>query len=283
PVSPSLGPVRELIAAADLTIAIGTELGPTDYDMYGQSEFPQPRRLIRIDIDPKQLERNAKAHVALCADAASALEALLAQDLGPSRPQAGATGAKGARERALAELSPAMRRQVEFLDVIRDTIPQAILVGDSTQPVYAGNLSFAAAAPGSWFNSATGFGTLGYALPASTGASLAAPGRPVVCLVGDGGIQFTLGELAVPRDVDAWLAIVIWNNRGYGEIKTSMLAVDIDPVGVDVRPPDFAQLVRAYGYAHRAIDSVGSLRDALQEFGARRQVLVLEVSGEDFE
>ena len=244
PMSPSLAAVRELIAEADLALAVGTELGPTDYDMYAVGEFPQPRQLIRIDIDAEQLERNARAHLALRADAATALQAILALDLGPARAHAGAARAVEARTRALAELRAAMRRQLVFLDTIRDTLPRAILVGDSTQPVYAGNLGFAAATPGSWFNSATGFGTLGYALPASTGAGLAAPDRPVVCLVGDGGIQFSLGELAVPRDVDAWSAIIIWNNRGYGEIKTSMLAVNIDPVGVDVRPPDFA-LARA--------------------------------------
>jgi acetolactate synthase I/II/III large subunit len=283
PMSPSLAAVRELIAAADVTLAVGTELGPTDYDMYGLSEFPQPRHLIRIEIDAEQLLRNAHAHLALRADAAPALEAILALDLGPAREHAGAERALQARTRALAELTPAMRRQIEFLDTIRDTLPQAILAGDSTQPVYAGNLGFAAATPGSWFNSSTGYGTLGYALPAATGAGLAAPQRPVVCLVGDGGIQFTLGELAVPREVGAWLAIVIWNNRGYGEIKTSMLAVDIDPVGVDVRPPDFSQLARAYGYAHQLIDSIESLRHALKEFGARRQVVLLEVRGEAFE
>ncbi len=283
PMSPSLEGVRALIAAADVTLAVGTELGPTDYDMYGLSEFPQPRQLIRVDIDADQLERNARAQVALRADAAAATEALLALDLGPPRMPTGAARALEARTRALSELTPAMHRQLEFLDVIRDTVPQALLVGDSTQPVYAGNLGFAAATPGSWFNSATGFGTLGYALPAATGAGLAAPERPVVCLVGDGGIQFTLGELAVPREVDAWLAIVIWNNRGYGEIKTSMLAVGIDPVGVDVRPPDFAQLARAYGYTHQLIDSLESLRGALRQFAARRQIVVLEVRGEAFE
>jgi len=111
--------------------------------------------------------------------------------------------------------------------VIRESVPGALLVGDSTQPVYAGNLGFAAATPGSWFNSATGFGSLGYALPASTGASLGAPARPVVCLVGDGGLQFTLGELGVPRDTGAWVAIVVWNNRSYSEIRTSMVAAGI--------------------------------------------------------
>jgi len=120
-------------------------------------------------------------------------------------------------------------------------------------------------------------------LPASTGAGLGAPERPVICLVGDGGLQFSLGELAVPRDVDAWSAIMVWNNRGYDELKTSMLAVGIEPEGVDVRPPDFAHLARAYGYVHSSIDSLDALAAALREFRARRQVVMLEVRAERFE
>jgi acetolactate synthase-1/2/3 large subunit len=92
-----------------------------------------------------------------------------------------------------------------------------------------------------------------------------------------------MGELAVPRDVDAWTAIVVWNNRGYGEIKTSMLAVDIEPEGVDVRPPDLEPLARAYGYAYRLIGGLDALASALREFAARRQVVMLEVQAENFE
>ena len=188
-----------------------------------------------------------------------------------------------ARADAFAALPPAYQREVGFLDVIRRTLPTAVIVGDSTQAVYAGNLGYASPRPGAWFNSSSGYGTLGYALPASTGAGLAAPDRPVVCLVGDGGLQFTLGELAVPRDVGAWTAIIVWNNRGYGEIKTSMLAVDIEPEGVDVGPPAFEPLARAYGYAHRVVDSLSSLEQVLGEFGARRQVVLIEVRAEAFE
>jgi acetolactate synthase-1/2/3 large subunit len=160
---------------------------------------------------------------------------------------------------------------------MRDTLPGALLVGDSTQLVYAGNLGFNASAPRSWFNSATGYGTLGYALPASTGAGLAAPDRPVICLVGDGGLQFSMSELAVLRDVDAWTAVVIWNNQGYGEIRSSMLAAGIEPEGVDVRPPELRHIAAAYGYAHRAITSHDALGTALREFGDRRQVMILEI------
>ena len=288
-VSPTLRAVRQLIADADVVLAVGTELGQTDYDAYCVADLPPHANLIRMDIDATQLDRNLRPALTLHTDAEAGVRALLAADLGGARGggagahASGATRAAAVTAAGLAELSPAMRREIAFLDCIRSALPDAILVGDSTQPVYAGNMGFAAARPASWFNSATGYGTLGYALPASTGAGLAAPDRPVVCLVGDGGFQFTLGELAVPRDVDAWTAIVIWNNHGYGEIKNSMLAVDIDPVGVDVRPPDFALLASAYGYAHTLVDSTASLERALREFGARRQVRVIEVRAERFE
>jgi len=172
---------------------------------------------------------------------------------------------------------------VDFLNVIRGCLPEAIVVGDSTQPVYAGNLYYESPRPGAWFNSSTGFGTLGYALPASTGAGLAAPDRPIVCLVGDGGIQFSLGELAVPRDVNAWSAIIVWNNQGYGEIRSSMLAVDIEPEGVDIRPPNFEPIAQAYGYGYRQVDSLVSLERTLSDFGARRQVLLIEINAKAFE
>jgi acetolactate synthase-1/2/3 large subunit len=227
--------------------------------------------------------RNAVPAIALVGDARETLAVLIGSELGSRQERDGARRAASTCQAALAGLSGAMRREIGFLEVIRDSVPGAILVGDSTQPVYAGNLGFAAATPGSWFNSATGFGTLGYALPASTGASLGAPDRPIVCLVGDGGVQFSLGELAVPRDVDAWLAIVVWNNHGYREIRTSMLDAGLEPAGVDVRPPDFAPLARAYGYAYHRIDGLEPLGRVLAEFAARRQVVVLEVDAAAFE
>ena len=56
-----------------------------------------------------------------------------------------------------------------LLDSLRDTLPEAFVVGDSAQPVYAGNLCYDHDRPGGWFNAATGFGALGYAIPAAIG------------------------------------------------------------------------------------------------------------------
>ena len=288
PFSPSLEPVRRLVLAADVVLAVGTECGQTDYDMYDVSPFPQPRGLIRIDIDRDQLQRTLRPEIPLLGDSVATTKALLAAIGDSGTPDAevmarGAAAAEAACDVTYAALTPAMQRQVGFLEVIRETLPEAIVVGDSTQAVYAGNLGFNALRPGAWFNSSTGYGALGYALPASTGASLAAPDRPVVCLVGDGGLQFSLGEMAGPRENNCWTAIVIWNNYGYGEIKTSMIAVDIEPEGVDIRPPDFEQLAAAYGYEHCVVEDLTGLTAAMRAFGEERQVLVVEVRAAVFE
>jgi acetolactate synthase-1/2/3 large subunit len=267
PISPMLLPCRSLIADADAVLAVGTEFGPTDYSLELKADFPNPPQLIRIDIDPEQLNRGATPAVRLCGEARETLSRLDSRDLGPPRVSDGATraaAAHGAGLEAVGRFSPALRQHIRLLDLMRDTVPNALLIGDSTQLVYAGNLGFNASAPRSWFNSATGYGTLGYALPASIGAGLAAPHTPVICLVGDGGLQFSMGELAVLRDVEAWTAVVIWNNQGYGEIRASMVAAGIEPEGVDVRPPDFRHLAAAYGYAHRAITSRSALAAALR-------------------
>ena len=305
PMSPMLAPVRALIAGADAVLAVGTEFGPTDYSLAMKADFPNPAGLVRIDIDPQQLTRGATPEVGLCGDARAVLLELESAGLAAgSRVGAGSHAGTGVTARASADAgvyagsgtgaaraaatrvaalaaigdySPAWRGHVDLLNLIRATLPTAVLVGDSTQLVYGGNLGFSPRTPGSWFNSATGFGTLGYALPASTGAGLAAPDRPVVCLVGDGGLQFSLSELAVLRDVNAWTAVVIWNNHGYGEIRTSMLAVGIEPAGVEVRPPDFSHIARAYGYTHYGITSNQALEEALRVFGAQRQVAVMEI------
>ena len=281
--SASLGEVRALIASSDAVLAVGTELGPTDYDMYAVHELPQPPGLIRIDIDAEQMVRNARPELALLGCARAILEALLACDLGPRRTPSASARVAALRRAAAAALKPARRRQIAVLDAIREQLPRAIFVGDSTQPVYAGNLGFAAAEPGSWFNSATGFGTLGYALPASTGAGLAAPDRPVICLVGDGGVQFTLGELGVLRDVGAWTLVIVWNNRGYGEIKSFMIQAGIAPAAVDIVPPDFALIAQAYGYAYRRVAGDAELHRVLEEFSRGRQIMIMEAEAEAFD
>lgn len=276
PASPSLKSVRALIGAADVILAVGTEFGPTDYDMYGDGGFTLPQKLVRIDIDAEQLDRHP-ATVRIEADSSVALKALLeaiperALATGTSR---GAERAEGCRHAARDEIGPAMQAQLATVEAIRDALPGALIVGDSTQPVYAANLYYDHDRPGGWFNAATGYGTLGYGPPAAIGAAIALPGTPVVSLSGDGGFQFTLTELAVAVETKSSITFVVWNNRGYREIETSMRDVGVEPVGVSPAPPDFEKIAAAYGLAYARATTPQELSTALQHFAGTGASLI---------
>ena len=277
PASPSLKAVRALMLDADLVIAAGTEFGPTDYDMYGDGGLVVPSKLVRLDIDADQLARRP-ATVAIHADAAAALAMLTARLGEAPRRGDGAARAAATREAAWQEIGEAMRGQVRAVEVIRDALPGAIIVGDSTQPVYAANLYYDHDRPGGWFNAATGFGALGFGPPAAIGAALAVPDVPVVCLSGDGGFQFTMPELGAALDAAAPVIFVVWNNRGYREIETSMLDAGVEPVGVSPVPPDFALIAQAYGLQAERLQDASALGDALQKARSTGRSCLIEIA-----
>ncbi len=188
PASPSLDAPRALIAQADQVLAIGTEFGPTDYDMYVRGGFPDLSGMIRVDICAKQLARH-KAGVMLHGDAGAVMAALL--PLVAQKTVDGAARALVARKAAraeLAELDVLMPGRLEMVETIRNAMPGALIVGDSTQAIYAANLYYDHDRAGGFFNAATGFGALGYGPGAAVGAALAAPDAEVICLIGDGGL-----------------------------------------------------------------------------------------------
>jgi acetolactate synthase-1/2/3 large subunit len=276
PASPSFEAVRKLIAQADLVIAAGTEFGPTDYDMYGDGGFDVPKRLIRVDIDADQLARHP-ATVGIHADAQKALETLCAAVDGMKRDADGATRAGTARREAFAAMPAELTDKLGIVETIRDTLPGSIIVGDSTQPVYAANLYYDHDRAGGFFNAATGYGTLGYGPPAAIGAALAMPDATVVCICGDGGFQFTLPELGVAADTGAAVIFVVWNNRGYREIETSMTSVGVKPVGVSPKPPDFCKTADAYGINAERLTGPADLPGALRRAKATGRPCLIEI------
>jgi acetolactate synthase-1/2/3 large subunit len=275
PASPSLEAIRELIGQSDVVLALGTEIGRTDYDMYDRDAVEVPGRLIRIEIDPEQMRRGAVPDLALLGDAGEGVAALLA-GLGHGAPATdGAERAGAARAAAFEEIGAEYRASVGFLETIRKVLPEAPIFGDSTQAVYAGNAYFAAPAPNRWFNASTGYGALGYGLPAAIGAARAT-GGPVVCIAGDGGLQFTLTELGAAIEERLRVIVLVWNNRGYGEIKSYMVKHHITPVGVDLHTPDFVAIAEAYGMAGVRMETLEALPTLLGEAAARPGPTLIE-------
>jgi acetolactate synthase-1/2/3 large subunit len=247
PFSPSLAPVRDLMAQADGGVIVGSELGPTDCDMYGTGGFPDVAGFVRVDVCGAQIARHACV-AAVQGDAGAVLGGLSARLATCAGDGAARTAATcDAARAALPGLHPAFPAQLAMLDAMAAAMPGARIVGDSTQPVYAGNLGFQAGFPGGWFNAATGFGALGYGLPAAIGAALADPSRPVIGLVGDGGLQFSVAELRTAADEGVDLTVVVWNNAGYREIAEAMQGAGTAVIGCDPSPLAHAPLAAACG------------------------------------
>ncbi|MGE8058634.1 5-guanidino-2-oxopentanoate decarboxylase [Pseudomonas sp. NPDC089547] len=282
----SLPATRALVAEADVVLAIGTELAETDYDVTFKGGFEIPGSLLRIDIDPDQTVRNYLPELALVADAELAAEALLgalqAQPQPVRQSTWGVARVASLRQALAAGWDQPTLSQTRLLNAILERLPNAILVGDSTQPVYTGNLTLDMDQPRRWFNASTGYGTLGYALPAAMGAWLGSAEQigqraPAVCLIGDGGMQFTLPELASAVEAQVPLIVLLWNNQGYEEIKKYMVNRAIEPVGVDIHTPDFIGVARALGAAAENVEDVAQLQAALAQAVERKGPTLIQV------
>lgn len=264
--SASLRCVRNLIEEADVVLAIGTELGSTDHDFNEDGEFHLPGTVIRIDIDVQQIVRTRIPELAIVGDSARTLCELLPL-LTPADNRVGVIGASRCRAEVQTELSARYRQYISVLDTIRDSLDNSIIVGDSTQIIYAGNCGFSANEPASYFNSATGFGTLGYGLPAAIGAAIANPKRPVVAVVGDGGLQFSLAELASASEAAVNLTLIVHQNGGYAEIKQYMSARCVPALGVDIDMPELTGMLASFGWRSCELSDLKELAAALPNTG----------------
>jgi 5-guanidino-2-oxopentanoate decarboxylase len=280
---------QELVSKADVVLAVGTELSETDF--YSGTRLEMSGRLIRIDIDATRLADHYAADVGIWGDASATLDALV-RALADQDPARNAP----ARRRWRSELGPAAnhRARIEeqfnagtvtcarLLAAVRAAIPaDAAVFTDMTQVAYLGNYAFSADQPGTWFHP-SGYGTLGYALPAAIGALVAAPGKPVLALAGDFGIQFTSQELATAVELQLSLPVVIWNNSALGQIRDDMLAAGIPPTGVAGHNPDFVALARAYGAHGERVRGPAELTAAIRSALRRPGPTVLEAIEADF-
>jgi acetolactate synthase-1/2/3 large subunit len=163
-----------------------------------------------------------------------------------------------------------------LMKTISESAPDNVIVAaDSTQIVYTGVQDFPSMQPRSWLTSTTGFGTLGYALPAAIGAKIANPDRQVVCLIGDGGLMFTIAELASALDEGTAFPIIVWNNRGYGEIALYMDKAQVGRCGVDLYVPDLCSIAVAFGCKAERPDSLEALKTAIsRSFSASVPTLI---------
>ena len=270
---------RRLAEGADVVLAVGTELAPSDL---WTGPYTFTGTLVRIDIDAAAIATNADPHVRLVGDAADTLDALakrLVSGIGRESPQARAREARAALRADAATEGAAWREILAALAPVVDR--STVIAGDSTMVCYYGALSGLAVHRPAGFLYPTGGGTLGYGLPAAIGAKVAEPASRVIAILGDGGIMFTVAELAAAAQLGLALPVLVVDNGGYGEIRNEMVDRGDPVAAVDLGSVDFAALGRSMGCRGVRSDDPADLTAAVTEaFAADRPtVLWLPTAG----
>ena len=127
-----------------------------------------------------------------------------------------------------------------------------------------------------------GLATMGYALPAAIGAALARPHRPVVCLVGDGGLGMVLAELETVARLALPITIVVFDDAGLSLIKIKQGDAHGGSPAVDYRPIDFAAAARACGLAAETVDDAASLRRVLTNGWERPRLVAARIAPDHY-
>lgn len=270
---------RDLLENADIVLSLGVEFGDTEWTFYTDEPPVVGGALIRVDIDTAQLSRNIEPDLAIQADATAFAEALLNSLNRPPAPAADLSACANAPSKDLAEN---YTRHLPMIEALWTAHTDAILVGDSAEPSYTATCAGRAPGPRQWFTGSTGFGTLGYALPAAIGAQIGRPDAPVIALAGDGGALYTIPELAAAAEAGAPVILLIWNNDGYGEIRSYMQANQIQTAGVDLSPIDFAALAKGFGARYASATDMKSLLAAVGEARGGTAPTVIEIKEHDW-
>jgi acetolactate synthase-1/2/3 large subunit len=260
---------RELCARADVVLAVGTEFAPSDW-WGGLPEFAG--KVIRIDVDPAEISANVVPDVALVGDAAVTVGRLLERTrVHPPREWTAAW-----RTRLLGEAAEEGGPWLAMMEALASVLPrETIVAADNAMAVYYGALSNLPLHRPHAFLYPTGAGTLGFGLPAGVGAKVAEPDAPVLVLQGDGGIMFTIAELAMAAQARLALPIVIVDNGGYGEIRNEMEDRGEPIHAVALGRPDFVQLARSLGCHGVHVEDPDELAAAVKRaFDADRPTVI---------
>ncbi len=254
----------EMISEADVILAVGTEMADTDF-WRDTLPLAEAHTMIRIDIDPAKLADIYPSTIGVVADLNQYLPLLVEQF-------AVNEGDDSDVRLRVQSLQAQVRNELVDLDrkhaaiirsIARAYYPGGVIASDMTQIAYAANFLITPSAPRKWLHP-TGFGTLGYALPAGIGAAIATS-TPVAVLVGDGGFQYTLMEMATAKEaIKTSLTVLLWNNSRLGQIWDDMEARDIEPMAVAMNNPDFQMLAQSYGFNAYQPTSLGELEGLLE-------------------
>lgn len=270
---------------SDLLIAVGMRFDDRvtgDLDTYAKQA-----KVIHIEIDQSEIDKNVKADVAVLADAKQALQALTAlihenthEDWVQEFRVCDAIEHKKVWE---PELHPkeGLIKMAEVVRVVSEkTKGKAVLVTDVGQHQMIGARYYKFNTCNSNVTSG-GLGTMGFALPSAFGARVGDDKREVIAVVGDGGVQMTIQELGSLFQYNVPVKIIILNNNFLGMVRQwQQLFFDKRYSATEMVNPDFVAIAKGYGIASAHVEERESLDKALNEMLAHKGPYLLEIKVE---
>jgi len=215
------------------------------------------------------------------AEASTIAAAPVAESASRDSPEVAAAPSQGearAREilaRNRAQLTPLEKRHARVWSTLRPVLPaDTIIMGDATQIVYSGMFAMPSEMERCWYYSGN-YCALGPALPMAIGAKIGAARRPVIAVAGDGGVMFTVNELATAAEERIALPVLVWNNDALQAIVEGMDEGRIPRIGVEPKSPDFVRLAESLGCRGARATSAEHLAQSVREaLGADRPTLI---------
>ncbi len=271
-------PVAALCSQSDAVLVLGSDL-----DGMMTQEFRLPLTgILRVEADPQRIDVPYPSAIGVIGDAGAVVRDLVALVARRGRAGWGAAAvarADGEAAKALAgepDAAPGLGYVAALDEAIGDL--RVVVACDMAISGYwtAGYLPLR---PTRRVIYPVGWGTLGFALPASIGAVRAGAGRAIV-VCGDGGALFAIGELATIAQEQLPVTVVVQTDGGYGMLRYDEERMFDRTFAVDLEPPGFPELARSFGLpAERVACEAGALQAALARALDRPGPALIEVTG----
>ncbi|MEO6963315.1 MAG: biosynthetic-type acetolactate synthase large subunit [Puia sp.] len=266
----------------DVLIAVGMRF---DDRVTGRlDKYAKQAKLIHLDIDPSEIDKNVKSTIPLwgdCKETLPLLTKLIEKKTHPAWLQKFKDYQKQEDEKCIyPELHPAsdILSMGEVIDALNElTGGNAILVTDVGQHQMVA-CRYAKFNQSKSNITSGGLGTMGFALPAAIGAKYGAPERTVIAIAGDGGFQMTLQELGTIMQTGLNVKIIVLNNQFLGMVRQwQELFNDRRYSFVDIQSPDFVALAKSYRIAGQKVTERSLLKNAVKEMLDHPGAYLLEV------
>jgi len=266
----------------DVLIAVGMRF---DDRVTGRlDKYAKQAKVIHLDIDPSEIDKNVKTTVPVwgdCKETLPMLTALVEQKMYPQWLQKFRDCTQKEEEEVIhEELNPTgeILTMGEVINTLNElTNGDAIIVTDVGQHQMVA-CRYAKFNQSKSNVTSGGLGTMGFALPAAIGAKFGAPERTVVAIIGDGGFQMTIQELGTIMQSNVNVKIIILNNRFLGMVRQwQQLFNERRYSFVDIQSPDFVAVAKGYRIEGQLVSERKDLKNALHEMLTHPGAYLLEV------